>query len=195
MARPSEFIRIKALEAATKLFWVKGYTASSLPELLETMNIARSSFYATFGSKRSLFVECLELLGDRTRAIVDDAAQKLPASGIARAFFETTLLEVAPHVRERGCLLVNSTLELAGVDPELNRLATRKLNEVENCFARAFMLTVSRGELDTVYVPEELARLVMTINIGLRVQSRQNLSAQELKPTIENSLTMLGLAA
>ena len=44
-----------------KLFWARGYLATSLPDLLEAMGIARSSFYATFGTKRELFIECLML--------------------------------------------------------------------------------------------------------------------------------------
>ena len=64
MARPPEFDRRKTLEAAMKLFWVRGYTATSLPDLLEAMGIARSSFYASFHTKRKLFTECLELSGD-----------------------------------------------------------------------------------------------------------------------------------
>ena len=51
------------------------------------------------------------------------------------------------------------------------------------------------GQLDTTHSAQELASLVMTINFGLRVQSRQNLPSQQLKPLIENSLSMLGLAA
>ena len=35
MARPTEFDRTKALEAAMKLFWVRGFIASSLPDPAE----------------------------------------------------------------------------------------------------------------------------------------------------------------
>ena len=35
----------------------------------------------------------------------------------------------------------------------------------------------------------------MTVNFGLRVESRQQLSQQSMKPIIENSLSMPGLAA
>ncbi len=178
-----------------KLFWARGYTATSLPDLLETMGIARSSFYASFGTKRKLFTECLELFGDRTLAMVDKDAKELPASALPRAFFEATLLDVSQRRAKQGCMMVNTILELADVDSELNQLAAQKLSAIENAFARAFRQAQESGEIDMARSPEELASMVMTINLGLRVQSRQNPTQQALIPIIENSLSMLGLAA
>jgi hypothetical protein len=40
-----------------------------------------------------------------------------------------------------------------------------------------------------------LACLVMTINLGLRVQSRQKKSRKEMKSIIESSLSILELSA
>ena len=60
MSRPLEFDRSKALGHALTLFWRKGYQATSLADLVAAMQISRSSFYATFGDKRSLFIECLD---------------------------------------------------------------------------------------------------------------------------------------
>ena len=178
-----------------KLFWARGYTATSLPDLLEAMGIARSSFYACFGTKRKLFTECLELFGDRTLAIVEEDANRLPATALPRAFFETTVLGVSPRRTELGCMMVNTVLELAVVDPELNQLAAQKLSAIESAFALAFQQAQRKGELDATRSPEQLASMVMTINFGLRVHSRQKLSRQTLKPIIENGLSMLGLAA
>ncbi|MEH6592578.1 MAG: TetR/AcrR family transcriptional regulator [Halioglobus sp.] len=195
MARSPEFDRKRAVEAAMKLFWARGYTASSLPDLLKAMGIARSSFYASFGTKRSLFIECLELFGDRTLTILEDDAKKLPPTALPRAFFQATLLDVSQRKAKQGCLMVNTVLELADVDAQLNQLATKKLDAIENALARAFQLAQENDELDTRHSPEELASLVMTINLGLRVQSRQSLPPKNLMPIIENSLSLLGLAA
>lgn len=195
MARSLEFDRSKALEAAMKLFWVRGYAATSLPELLETMGIARSSFYASFSTKRKLFAECLELFGDRTLAMIEHDTKTLPSAALPRAFFEATVLDVSQRKSKQGCLLVNTVLELADVDLELNQLATQKLNAIENTFAVAFEQAQHSGDLKKTHSPEELASLVMIVNFGLRVRSRQQLSQQAMKPIIENSLSMLGLAA
>jgi TetR/AcrR family transcriptional repressor of nem operon len=195
MSRSAEFDRTKALEAAMKLFWSRGYTATSLPDLLETMGIARSSFYASFGTKRKLFMECLELFGDRTLAIVDKSVKNLPPLSLPRAFFEATLLDVSQRKAQQGCMMVNTVLELADVDEALNELAAKKLNAIEHSFARAFEHAQQSGELDATRSPVELANLVMIINFGLRVESRKTTSRQALKPLIENCLSMLRLAA
>lgn len=195
MARPAEFDRTKALEAAMKLFWARGYSATALPDLLKAMGIARSSFYASFKTKRALFVECLEMFGDRTLAIVDKDIGRIPAAALPRAFFEATLLDVSQRKANQGCMMVNTVLELADVDQELNRLATRKLQAIESAFARAFERAQQEGQLDATRSAQELASMVMTVNLGLRVQSRQKQSPQQLKAIIDNSLSMLGLAA
>tara|TARA_R110002072_G_scaffold85210_12_gene192811 strand:+ start:1672 stop:2211 length:540 start_codon:yes stop_codon:yes gene_type:complete len=178
-----------------KLFWARGYAATSLTELLAVMGIARSSFYASFGTKRELFCEALELFGDRTLAIVERDAQCLPASALPRAFFQSTILDVPKHRSKHGCMLVNTVLELADVDPALNQLATDKLAAIESAFAQAFQRAQQSGELGLAHSPRELASVVMTINLGLRVQSRKNPSRQTLQTMIDNSLSMLGLAA
>ncbi|MDG1946216.1 MAG: TetR/AcrR family transcriptional regulator [Halioglobus sp.] len=195
MARSLEFERTKVLEAAMKLFWARGYAATSLSDLLEEMGIARSSFYASFGTKRKLFVECLELFGNRTLTIVANDAKKMTPAAMPRAFFNATVLEVSQRRANHGCLLVNTMLETADVDPQLNQLASQKLNAIESVFARAFKQLPDQGAFDTAYSPEELASLVMTINFGIRVQSRQKGSQRTLKPIIDNSLSMLGLSS
>ncbi len=48
-----------ALDKAMQLFWAKGYAATGLNELLETMEIGRKSLYDTFGNKRALYVKAL----------------------------------------------------------------------------------------------------------------------------------------
>jgi len=195
MARPPEFDRTKALEAAMKQFWARGYLATSLADLLAAMGLARSSFYASFGTKRKLFMECLELFGERTLAIIAKDTEHLAPSALPRAFFEATLLNVSQRKATQGCMMVNSVLELADVDPELNQLAAKKLSAIENAFALAFEQAQEQGELATTLNPKELAKLVMTINLGLRVQSRQKQSRETLESIIDNSLSMLGLAA
>lgn len=90
--------RVAVVDRALLLCWRKGYQATSLADLTETMGIGRASFYAAFGDKRALFEVCLERFARRTQAILLDAmrerasrhlsdVQALFESGLARAGF------------------------------------------------------------------------------------------------------------
>src|SRR6187551_2996735 len=57
--RPRAFEREAALARATRLFWLKGYEATSIAELTEAMGIGSPSLYAAFGSKEALYAEAL----------------------------------------------------------------------------------------------------------------------------------------
>ncbi|MDD3765285.1 MAG: TetR/AcrR family transcriptional regulator [Nevskiales bacterium] len=198
MARPPAFDRERALNQATKLFWARGYHATALPDLLETMGIARSSFYAAFGDKRSLFAECLRRFGRRTLEITHAAQPRstdtADAGEMVRGFFAATILDVAPDRLRNGCLLVNSVLELADTDPELSRLSAQHLGDIEDAFEQAFDAALSNGTLRSLLSARDLARCVMTLNQGLRVQSRKRVPRETLWSTVENTLALLGLS-
>ena len=60
MARNKAFEPEERLEKAKCLFWQKGYNATSMQDLVETMGLNRGSIYDTYGDKHSLFLQCLQ---------------------------------------------------------------------------------------------------------------------------------------
>ena len=155
------------------LFWARGYSAASLPDLLEAMGIARSSFYASFGDKDTLYRECLDLFARRTLAMLQESIDTRNPAASVRRFFERTLLEVPEHRVHCGCLMVNSVLELAEVAPALRERASDWLQAVRDAFEQLFSEAIQQGVLQDERSAAALADLVMTINLGLRVQSRR----------------------
>ncbi|MCV6546005.1 MAG: TetR/AcrR family transcriptional regulator, partial [Cohaesibacter sp.] len=49
-----------ALHGAMDIFWVQGYAATNLPDLLKAMGITRGSFYKAFVDKRSVYLAALD---------------------------------------------------------------------------------------------------------------------------------------
>ncbi|MEH6586016.1 MAG: TetR/AcrR family transcriptional regulator [Halioglobus sp.] len=195
MARKPSFNREQAVDAALKLFWRRGYAATSLPELLQTMGVARSSFYATFTDKRSLFIECLELFGERTRAILVQAAASGDNLGAIKQFFNETVTKASQPRVSSGCMMVNTILELADVDAELKSHAQEKLDEIQDEFQRLLTNAQNTGELKSSRHPEDLAEALMTLNLGIRVQSRKQSNRARLQQSIDTSLALFGIAA
>ena len=181
MARPIEFDRPKAVNRALALFWRKGYQATSLADLLAAMDISRSSFYAAFTDKRSLFIECLDLFSARTLDMLHQARAEMSPVDALQSFFERNFVGAhgAGAVRGHwGCMLVNTVLEMAGVDDDLAARASHHLGEMQ----RIFQACLQDAGAEPVRA-EELAAMLMLLNEGIRVSSRRRLpDAQHLQP-------------
>lgn len=178
MARPIEFDRPKALNKALVLFWHKGYQASSLADLLEAMCIGRSSFYAAFADKRSLYIECLDLFAARTLVLLRRARAEMPPVDALQSFFERNFAGARSGREHWGCMLVNTVLEMAGVDEELVALASNHLGEIQLIF-KACLQDAGASPARA----EELAAMLMLFNEGIRVSSRRRLpDAHHLQP-------------
>lgn len=191
MARPVEFDRTNGVQSAMLLFWSQGYTVTSLSQLLEAMQIGKSSFYAAFGDKRSLFIETLDLFGDRTREQLLNISRENGCLDSVRLFFETTLFSVQTKRMRQGCMMVNTILELADVDQGLSEHATKKLDQIEKVFERCFTEALESGEIHSSQSPKQIAAFVMTLNQGLRVSSRKYTPKKELASLVDTTLNML----
>ncbi len=189
MARTLEFNQSEALNKAIALFWCKGYQAASLSQLLQAMEIGRSSFYATFGDKRSLYLECLGIFGKRTKDILLRARKDNAPLDALRFFFEHTAAAQRSQRSELGCMLVNTVLELAGVDNDLSARASGLLSEMQAEFERCLLdagLTSKRAA--------EFASFLMLINEGIRVSSRRKVSREQQLSDIDTTFRLIGSA-
>jgi TetR/AcrR family transcriptional repressor of nem operon len=178
MARPIEFDRPKALNRALALFWRQGFQATSLADLLAAMGISRGSFYAAFGDKRRLFIECLDLFASHMTGRLRRARTQAPPLVALQGFLEHSLLPAGDPRGRWGCLLVNTVLELAGVDDGLSGHASRHLEDMQAAFQAAL--------LDAGATPGqavELAAMLTLVSEGVLVSSRRPLSdPDQLQP-------------
>ena len=181
MVRPIEFDRPKAVNRALALFWRQGYQATSLAGLLAAMGIGRSSFYAAFTDKRSLFIECLGLFSARTIELLQRSRAQMPPVDALQGFFERNFIGAGGAASARGhwgCMLVNTVLEMAGVDDDLSSRASRHLSDMQRVFQACLQ---DAGA--TPAQAEELAAMLMLFNEGVRVSSRRRLpDTQHLQP-------------
>lgn len=102
-------------------FWRKGFVHTSLDDLVSETGASRSSLYKTFGDKRAMFVHALDLYA---RRFEEKAADAMASETDARAVLHRLLMASAHRLSDGdtppGCLRCNSTLEVGGMDPDLD---------------------------------------------------------------------------
>jgi TetR/AcrR family transcriptional regulator, transcriptional repressor for nem operon len=192
VARPKAFDREQALLAAMQVFWVKGYEATSLEDLLAAMKIGRQSLYDTFGDKRALFMEALGRYRELTDAYLRGCLADAPT---VKAAFQRLFMQVVDEPeshQRRGCLLINSAVELAPHDPATAQTVVAYQRATERLFRRGLELAQERGELAADRDVRALARYLVSAMQGLRVMAKADPNKAALRDVVGVALGVLG---
>jgi TetR/AcrR family transcriptional regulator, transcriptional repressor for nem operon len=191
MARPREFDEVLALEAAIACFWAQGYEMTSVRDLADRMKITGASLYNAFGDKRSLYRRALEHYLERSvhdRIARLEHLQPLPA---IRAFFDEIIERSVTDKQRRGCLLVNSALELAPRDPDFRAVAIEEFVRLESFFHRCAAAGQQDGTITSVQPPKVLAKMLLTVLLGIRVLARTRPQRNVLESAANGVLGLL----
>jgi len=192
MARPREFDETAALDAAIDCFWRDGYEATSVRDLAAAMGITGTSLYNAFGDKRSLFRQALQRYAQRsTRERIARLESTLPPKQAVRAFLGEIVERSLDDRDRRGCLLVNSALEVAPHDPELGAEVAARLGEIEAFFRRSVTAAQADGSVPPDRDPADLARLLLGVTLGVRVLARSTPQRELLEGTVRPALALL----
>jgi TetR/AcrR family transcriptional regulator, transcriptional repressor for nem operon len=168
MARKLEFDYEEAIERATRLFWAKGYSKTSLRELLKTMRIGESSFYNSVKSKKALYLECLRHYNDtvtrrRSAALLAEPSVK---RGI-RAFFTMVLDDLDNPRTPRVCLMAGSLSDDVLSERDLKAYVTGEMQALSEALnARLEAAKVAR-ELPKDFNVTTTAQILVTYLQGL----------------------------
>jgi len=184
--RSKTFDPDQALLAALSVFWERGFESTSMPELLETMQVGRASFYNAFESKRDVFLKSLDLyfatVDSHLTALVADAK----SSETAVAALVDGILDVAKNTRSsrvgwRGCFIGNTALELGAHDREVADKLKVGINVLRAQFMRALALPSAAGTRRADSEIDQLA-LHLVANIqGLLVLTKSGLAEADIK--------------
>ena len=169
MARPAEYDRHHAVRAATLLFWEQGYASTSMAQLLAAMAISRSTFYSAFESKRALYIEALQNFSRgvlRHFSALDDIDDP---GHLTQLFFELAFTRLPSDKLKKGCMLVNTILELSSVDQGLVSLALKESRRLEKKLADGYRRAQQQGSLPAGVDPKSLCAL----RLGLTPSSRE----------------------
>jgi AcrR family transcriptional regulator len=190
--RPRAFDREAALSQAMRLFWQKGYAATSMSDLTEAMGIGSPSLYAAFGSKEALYAETLQHYQQSFQSL---GWSSFCAAGTAREAVQAWLMDSAAFLTGSvvdiplGCMVTLSAVGSEGYQ-ELGELARLARAAPFNRLTERFAQAVADGEIPASIDVPALGRFVQAVQNGMSILARDGVSRAELESVAQ--VAMLG---
>lgn len=188
--RPRAFDHDAALTAATRLFWERGYEATSIADLTGAMGIKPGSLYAAFGDKKSLFREAVECYGrSPVGAFMGVALEEEPTAfaAFARILREAAVIYPDP-IHPAGCLTISAATNVSAQDAEVEEFLRTLRNSNLDVFEARLRAARAAGELPEAADPRTLARYFAAVIQGMSQRARDGAEAAELAETAELAL-------
>ena len=170
--RTKEFEPDEIAEAAMRVFWARGYAATSVQDLVEGTGLSRSSLYSTFENKQGLYQHALRRYQGVTTANVELLAGPGSVKELIRQLLMRILEDEVGDPQRRGCLVANATLELAGHDEAVAELVAHNFQRLQKALAKLIVRGQQSGEVAAEKSPRALARFFVGTMQGMRVLSK-----------------------
>ena len=175
-----------------RVFWARGYDATSLCDLIEAMGISKSSFYETFGNKHDLFLASLDHYRD---TVIGRLSLNLESAASPRAAIAATLrrvLDTEPRPGDApGCMIGRCAVEIAGRDRAAAARVAAGMARIEASFHRAVARAQALGEIPATHDARALARYLTSSMNGLRVMAEAKADRATLEDIVRLTLAAL----
>lgn len=191
MARPREFDEDTVLELAVEQFWERGYEATSIRDLAHATGLTTASIYNAFGDKRAVYRRALDFYVERSFVDRVGRFESKPPLMAIDAFFSEIIERSLADTKRKGCMLVNSALELAPHDEEFQRVVADVLVQVEAFFLRCAQRGQKDGTIGNRQPAADLARTLLATLLGIRVLARTRPERELLEGLIRPIFALL----
>jgi len=179
------------IKKAQEIFWKKGYTATSIGDLLEVTGAGSGSFYNTFkGGKKEVFLKAIlqrREAFEEFKKILDESGSPLD---LIKDFFRS-IAQADEEAHLKGCIIANSVVEMAHLDHDLEMEAVNILKEVEQMFSDAIRKAQDSRRINNPTDPEILGRYLITFWCGLNTLRRMYPDRKILLHQIEMQLAVI----
>lgn len=173
--RPRAFDADEAIARARDTFWARGYAATSIQDLVDELSVQRGSLYAAFGDKHSLYLKAVQLYAAENREHLEGLLGEGPVLPALRSMLLDPGTITGPPERaggRRGCLVGNTTAELAPGDDAARAVAADAYTGFIDVVTTALQRAQAAGEVTTSSTPRAQAALLLTLFQGTALISR-----------------------
>jgi len=192
MAGTRQFDEQEAIAIALDVFWRKGLHDATMGDLAAATGVQRASLYNAYGDKRALFARSLERYAERSMRdrIARMEANHQPRQAIV-AFIAEIIDRSLKDPDRKGCLMVNSALDVAPHDAEIGKVVGGYLDEIRVFFRRNIEAARKSGQVPGRIDAEEVSGHLLGVLLGIRVLARTGARRKLLEATARPALDLL----
>jgi len=156
------------------------------------MGMNRSSIYAAFGDKRSLYLRAVSEYADMSRGWLATAlARQRPLRDGLRAVYRYARdFYLAGEGAPRGCFLLGTAVTEANSDPHVRGIVEDTMASFSATFAERFERAECDGELSP-HAPDALAQIATAALNTLAVRARTGASTAVLDGLIDATVNVI----
>lgn len=143
--------REKLLLAAQALMTTRGYSATSVDDIIKTAEVAKGSFYHAFKSKEDLAIAALEDYERRGLELIQQGAYTQERDPVQRLLQFLDFIEAAgPEIWQHGCMVGSVAIEVFATYPRLIGRIDQLFEDFENHLAALFEPALAARNVDSV---------------------------------------------
>ncbi len=192
MVRTRTFDPSTALSRAVELFSSKGYSETSMEDIVQATGVSRYGLYGTFGNKRELFEQALDRYAD---SMGKQAFLRLLEPGASlehiRRIFEERVADMCAVEENKGCLFSHTAMELAPQDNDLRDVLQKFMGRMGKLFAVGLESAKTRGEVREDLDVTAAGELLTSTMFGLAVLGRSGFPKATLDGIVDSTLGSL----
>jgi TetR/AcrR family transcriptional repressor of nem operon len=171
--------REKILQAASRLFALKGYHDTKLEEVLGTAQVSKGAFFHQFRDREDLGFAVLDWHMDRRRQLLDAIEQELspdkqtdPLQTVFRRLDAIAEMVRRREGRKGGCIIGNMSTALSDCHDGFRKRLAECFDEMAGEFLPYLEAKARQGRVKRRTNMSELARYIVTVIEGAIMQGR-----------------------
>jgi len=194
MVRTRTFDPTTALSRAVDLFSSKGYSETSMEDIVRATGVSRYGLYGAFGNKRELFEQALERyaegMGKQSflRLLEPDASLEH-----IRTIFRERVEDICCAEGHKGCLFIHTAMGLCPQDKELRGVLQRFMKRISKAFSIGLESAKERGEIRPDVDVRAAGELLTSTMFGLAVLGRTGFAEETLNGIVDSTLASISL--
>ncbi len=190
--RPKQYDADTALQAASEVFWSKGFSATSLDDLAAAMRMNRPSIYRAFGSKEAIYRQALAAFCQALDSTFEQTM--LQEQDIAKAltkFYTAALAVYTSGEQAKGCLVMSTAATAATCHPDVQSDLLEIIQGLDGKLEQRFAQAQKAGQLKASCDIKGLAALAQGLLHSLSLRARAGQSQRQLKSMVRSGVAMM----